>query len=320
MGVLFSREFSCSSNSSIHCNNNNKKNKAELVPQEKKLNSRIIWGREYHGIESSVYMLPKDNREIDRLHDQHFIAKELLGFNIMEEAFELLDFEKGKLRVLDICCGPATWLCEESLEHPNCHFAGIDMCNLWPQDIRPMNLHFAEANVLDGLPYADQSFDFIQIRFSELSFKTNEWSFILSEIKRVLKSGGCFQWVGVEMRVHMTKKDTAVKHLNDAFTSFCTMYQLEPSIGSNFHQLISQSQMEILQTEYRQIPLGWGGPIGNAYLHTFSDVLIGLAPWLKGFFNIDSQENYQSFIQNTQNAFVRSKSYIGLHAFLAKKQ
>jgi hypothetical protein len=44
-----------------------------------KPNQRIINGREYHSMESSAYMLPKDDCEIDRLHDEHFITKELLG-------------------------------------------------------------------------------------------------------------------------------------------------------------------------------------------------------------------------------------------------
>jgi hypothetical protein len=44
-----------------------------------KPSQRIINGREYHSTESSAYMLPKDDCEIDRLHDEHFITKELLG-------------------------------------------------------------------------------------------------------------------------------------------------------------------------------------------------------------------------------------------------
>lgn len=76
----------------------------------------------------------------------------------MSEALKVIDFQTGGLDILDVCCGPATWLCETSLEYPNCHFAGIDMCSLWPQVIRPVNLSFTEADVLQGLPYPDKSF------------------------------------------------------------------------------------------------------------------------------------------------------------------
>jgi ubiquinone/menaquinone biosynthesis C-methylase UbiE len=76
----------------------------------------------------------------------------------MVEALKSLDFQGGGLDILDVCCGPATWLCETSLEYPNCHFSGVDMCSLWPQVIRPVNLDFTEANILQGIPYPDKSF------------------------------------------------------------------------------------------------------------------------------------------------------------------
>ncbi|CAO3655878.1 unnamed protein product [Mucor fragilis] len=180
--------------------------KSNSVNEEKKApiksDKRIIYGRTYHAIESSSYMLPKDDKEIDRLHEEHFVTKELLGFNIMIEALKSLDFQNEGLEVLDVCCGPATWLCETSLEYPNCNFTGIDMCSLWPQVIRPVNLTFTEANVLQGIPYPDKTFDFVQMRFVVLAFRTNEWPFIISEIKRVLKDGGCFQCVELDMRVN----------------------------------------------------------------------------------------------------------------------
>ncbi|CAO3678510.1 unnamed protein product [Rhizopus stolonifer] len=311
MGSLFSRDFS----SSVH-----KKTKSDLGLQEKKSNSRILWGREYHNINNSAYMLPKDNKEIDRLHDQHFIIKELLGFNIMTEAFRLLDFEKKRLYVLDLCCGPATWLCEESLEYPNCHFTGIDMCSLWPQDIRPVNLQFTEADIIRGLPYPDQYFDFIQLKFAELSFRPNEWAFVVHEIERVLKDGGCFQWVDMDMRIHVTTEDTVIKSYNEAFESFCTSYQLNPSTGSKLCQFLTNEKMSVIQTEYREIPLGWGGLVGNAYLKTFVDFLEGLGPWLKESFNIEKEEDYQLLVQNTKDAFINSKAHINMYAFLVRKQ
>lgn len=76
----------------------------------------------------------------------------------MMEALKTLDFQNKNLQVLDLCCGPATWLCETSLEYPNCQFTGVDMCSLWPQIIRPVNLTFTEANILQGIPFPDKTF------------------------------------------------------------------------------------------------------------------------------------------------------------------
>lgn len=290
--------------------------------QEKKhamQQQRHINGRVYHATESSSYMLPRDDKEIDRLHDEHFVTKELLGFNIMAEALKSLDFQHG-IDILDVCCGPATWLCETSLDYPNCHFSGIDMCNVWPQVIRPVNLNFTEANILQGLPYPDKSFDFIQMRFVVLAFKTNEWPFVLSEIKRVLKDGGCFQCVELDMRI--TTSDPVAKTFTDAFDSLCNVSGIDASVGAKLDLLLTEGgsvDMKILQSEYREIPLGWGGPIGKAYMQTFLGTMDGLSPWLKQSLNITDHQDYVALMERTKHSFIQTKSFIGLYAFLVQK-
>ncbi|KAI8638698.1 S-adenosyl-L-methionine-dependent methyltransferase [Parasitella parasitica] len=297
--------------------------KTNSVSEEKKVpvikpDKRTIGGRTYHAVESSSYMLPKDDKEIDRLHEEHFVTKELLGFNIMIEALKRLDFQNDSLQVLDVCCGPATWLCETSLDYPSCRFTGIDMCSLWPQVIRPVNLTFTEANVLQGIPYPDKTFDFIQMRFVVLAFRLNEWPFIISEIKRVLKDGGCFQCVELDMRI-ITMDPTAIRYTK-AFEAFCASYGLDASAGAKLDLLLTEGGgMKILQSEYREIPLGWGGPIGNAYIQIFHGALDGLSPWLKRSLGIKENREYESLISKLKSALIQSNSFMGLYAFLVQK-
>ncbi|KAI8380338.1 S-adenosyl-L-methionine-dependent methyltransferase [Blakeslea trispora] len=284
-----------------------------IQPQQRVISERI-----YHNIESSSYMLPKDDKEIDRLHQEHFVTKELLGFNIMTDALKFLDFQNDQLNVLDICCGPATWLCETSLKYPNCKFIGVDMCSLWPQVIRPINLSFTEANVLQGLPYPDKSFDFIQLRFVLLAFKTSEWNFVLSEIMRVLKDGGLLQCIELDMKI--TTTDPIVKSFTEAFDSFCLSYDLDASLGAKLDIMLTEkNELQMIQSEYREIPLGWGGPIGEAYLQIFQDMLDGLEPWLKQSLHVVEDQSYQALMQKTKHSLVQSKSFMGLYAFLVLK-
>ncbi|KAI8360908.1 S-adenosyl-L-methionine-dependent methyltransferase [Choanephora cucurbitarum] len=290
----------------------------ELPNDKNQPQQRIISERIYHNIESSSYMLPKDDKEIDRLHQEHFVTKELLGFNIMTEAFKFLDFQNDQLNVLDVCCGPATWLCETSLEYPNSKFIGVDMCSLWPQIIKPVNLSFSEANVLQGIPYPDKSFDFIQLRFVLLAFKTGEWNFVLSEIMRVLKDGGLLQCIELDMKI--TTTDSVVKSFTEAFESFCSSFDLDVSLGAKLDiMLTKKSELKIIQSEYREVPLGWGGPVGEAYLQVFQDTLEGLEPWLKQSLHVVEDQGYQELMQKTKQSLVESKSFMGLYAFLVVK-
>ncbi|KAG0168137.1 hypothetical protein DFQ28_005340 [Apophysomyces sp. BC1034] len=284
-------------------------------------------GRDYHIEENSGYLLPNDDQEIDRLHEEHFVTKELLGCNIMAAGLKNLDFQAGGLSILDVCCGPATWLCETSLEYPDCHFSGVDMCSLWPQIIRPVNLSFTKANVLYGLPYPDKSFDFVQMRFVVLAFRTDEWPRVLSEIRRVLKDGGLFQCIDLDMRVTTDAAGSSTNERQDALRlgqlisqveSFCTSKRLDPTAGAKLDMWLGDAGMNILQSEYREIPIGWGGPIGEAYLHIFRGVLDGLAPWMKRDLKITDEE-YAHRMNQTAEYVVASKAFIGLYAFLTQK-
>ncbi|KAG1474076.1 hypothetical protein G6F56_000568 [Rhizopus delemar] len=120
--------------------------------------SVILNGRKYHGETSSVYWLPNDNQEMDRLIGQHFALKTLFGGNLPQEAFNYIDLENGA-KVLDLGCGPGTWIMDMATEHPNSDFTGIDMSDVFPSNIRPANVSFKLANVLDGLPFEDHTFD-----------------------------------------------------------------------------------------------------------------------------------------------------------------
>ena len=74
-----------------------------------------------------------------------------------DNSMDCLDFE-DKLEILDLCCGPATWLCGTCPKYPNCNFTGIDMSSNWPQSIRPANIRTKQANILKGLPFSDKTF------------------------------------------------------------------------------------------------------------------------------------------------------------------
>jgi hypothetical protein len=77
--------------------------------------------------------------------------------------------------------------------------------------------------------------------------------------------------------------------------------------------------MKILQSEYREVPLGWGGPIGDAYIQLFQGTLDGLAPWLKQSLNITDHQNYEILMNRTAHALARSNAFMGLYAFLVQK-
>ena len=71
------------------------------------------------------------------------------------------------------------------------HYVGIDMLPTFPKSTFPSNIEFFQHNFLEGLPYEDNTFDFIHMQFLSYDFTELQWgTFVYQELARVLKPGG----------------------------------------------------------------------------------------------------------------------------------
>ncbi|CEI87765.1 hypothetical protein RMCBS344292_02173 [Rhizopus microsporus] len=148
-------------------------------------------GRKSSHVSTTTYWFPNHNDELDRLSSQHFALKILFEGNISSHILNRLNMENSV--VLDLGCGPGTWLMDVATEFPGSQFYGIDIFDLFPSNIRPANVTFQVRDALEGLPFPDNTFDLVNLRMFIISIKANEWPLVLKEIYRVLKPGGFIQ-------------------------------------------------------------------------------------------------------------------------------
>src|SRR5439155_8552781 len=93
-------------------------------------------------------------------------------------------------------------------------FYGIDISAIFPTEILPSNVEFRQINVLNGLPWPDEYFDFVYQRFMILSFTMEQWNYVLKEFLRVTKKGG---WLELfETSTDMGPEPTSAKKICDA--------------------------------------------------------------------------------------------------------
>ncbi|RIA99735.1 S-adenosyl-L-methionine-dependent methyltransferase [Glomus cerebriforme] len=135
-----------------------------------------------------TYYLSNDIDDVDRQHMHHFFKKYIFQNNFSSPIEDKLFKEDCK--VLDVGCGPGTWLLDVSNTYSNAQFFGLDIEPLFPQEIKPKNLQFIEADIRKGLPFPDNEFDFIHMESMLLIFTKDQWNMVLSELIRVTKSGG----------------------------------------------------------------------------------------------------------------------------------
>jgi ubiquinone/menaquinone biosynthesis C-methylase UbiE len=92
----------------------------------------------------------------------------------------------------DVGCGTGRWVIEMARTFPGAQVVGLDIEPPQSGQILPPNARFVQANLLDGLPFADRSFDFTHQRLMVLAIPAAHWSAVVGELVRVTHPGG---WV-----------------------------------------------------------------------------------------------------------------------------
>lgn len=91
-------------------------------------------------------------------------------------------------------------------EYPNCTFYGCDIVNTVNRVLDLEKINFSYGNVVKGLPYPDNTFDFVHMRFFVLALRIDEWPLAVKEVIRVTKPGGFIQLSDVDGKVNRKKK------------------------------------------------------------------------------------------------------------------
>ncbi|CEP07777.1 hypothetical protein [Parasitella parasitica] len=151
-------------------------------------------GRTYHNENESRYLLPNDTEEIDRLKRQHNLMKVTLdGLYSVPLKRKL----KHGITVLDAGCGPGGWSLDMAAKYKNSQFHGVDMFEKqFPnKKDRLANTEFIEGNLVNRIPYPDNTFDYVYQRLLCMALTSQQWEDNLKEDLRVMKPGGYIELV-----------------------------------------------------------------------------------------------------------------------------
>ena len=129
------------------------------------------------------YLVPPHPREVDRLDLQHYALREAVGVNHLAPV-------AGPARILDAGCGTGQWGFEMCAELPAAVVVGLDLVAGKPG--WPAGYHRVRGNLLEGLPFADERFDFVHQRLLFLAIPLSRWPSVVAELVRVTRPGG---WV-----------------------------------------------------------------------------------------------------------------------------
>jgi SAM-dependent methyltransferase len=235
-------------------------------------NNKILYkyidGRKFINVDNCEYPLPTDDEEVNRLQLQHYLYRYAWGRNFSSPVEDLLCNSDGNVSVLDVGCGPATFLLEMASDYPQVNFTGIDISPVFPLHIKPSNIRFMQMNIINNnglcqLPFNDNTFDFVYLRSMGLSFKEDQWSSLLMELCRIMKHGSWIELMEHDVQFH-NEGEISTK-MNESIDSLLKSLSINPIISQHLPQLLSNTnQLMNLKRQQLLIPCGsWGGRLGD---------------------------------------------------------
>ncbi|CAG8742946.1 1273_t:CDS:2, partial [Racocetra fulgida] len=157
---------------------------------------KVIGGRNFLNHHEANYFQPSDGIEIERPMISHMLTRYIWQGNISAPVKEIL--ENGGVCVLDST------------------FVGIDIVpNNFPQEHdRTHNVGFLEHNVLNGIPFPSETFDYVHMALMFLAFTEDQYLKVIHELVRVTKHNG---WIEImEIEYKYINQGNSTKFVQDA--------------------------------------------------------------------------------------------------------
>ncbi|CEG64289.1 hypothetical protein CU097_007149 [Rhizopus azygosporus] len=274
--------------------------------------------REFHQIESSTYWLPKDDDEQMRLTGQHFAFKDMFGGNILRSVTEILDLTQ-ELSVLDVGCGPGVWSMDMITDYPNCRYEGCDMVDVVSQKPMPKQFTFNIGNVLDGLPYPDNTFDLVHLRLFTLALQYDEWPGVIKELLRVIKPGGLVQIMEADIETPKENKDAFCKAMT-ALTTVAKQRHQNPRIGKELERLLREAgNTKIVETKSAYVDTTTKSDTAKRIAWAWLELLKGAMPSLAPVLELKNHEEQQKFLKEVKHCMATTCGGFLMDAVIAQK-
>lgn len=201
------------------------------------------------------YLLPKDVLETQRLDFQFYLIRSILHGNYASPL-------RGEVAsILDVGCGTGRWAMEMARTFPGARVVGLDIEPPQSGQVLAPNTCFVQANLLDGLPFADRSFDFTHQRLLVLAIPAAHWPAVVGELVRVTRPGG---------RVELLEGGDIFFNAGPATQRFLAWWReasrargFDTSLMGRLGRLLLDAHVRDVQVRTLQVPIGkWGGHTG----------------------------------------------------------
>ena len=225
----------------------------EDAPREEE----FLWLEGRRHLKDLPYLMPTDQREIDRLDMQHYLIRYVMQCNYVAP----IQNPKG---ILDVGCGTGRWAQEIATQFPQAKVFGLDLRaeqNKLAETL-PGNYRFVKGNVLEELPFPDMTFDFVHQRFLHVAIPFQKWPHVIQELVRVTRIGGWIELAESDQIIH--NGGPAIQQLSQWALEWSRRRGIDPRVSAQLGTLLDTAGLQNRQNYRIDLPLGnWAGRIGT---------------------------------------------------------
>ncbi|KAI8974674.1 S-adenosyl-L-methionine-dependent methyltransferase [Pilobolus umbonatus] len=237
---------------------------------------QIIEGRRYNDEEDVAYLLPNDDDEADRIHQQHWIFRYALQCNYHSPIKQKL--QQG-ITVIDSGCGPATWTFEMAKNYPNSKIIGLDISFVFPEAIRPPNVDLKICNITKELPFDENSIGYIHHRFLVLALTKPDWEETLRNAYRVLAPGGYVELVEPNLD-RFENMGPLLTEFQGTVAAMLRKKGIITNLGDSLEGLLREAQFTHIQFVTKPLPMNHTNKVGTLWWQDFVHTFTNLRPML----------------------------------------
>ena len=142
-------------------------------------------------LDDAPYLLPKDAQEDERLRFQHYALHHAFGNHY------LAPLSPETKTILDVGSGTGIWVIDMAQQFPLAHIIGVDIALTSLPHTLPPTCLFAQADILQGLPFPTCQFDFTHQRLLVGAIPAPRWPEVVQELVRVTRPQGWIELLEV---------------------------------------------------------------------------------------------------------------------------
>ncbi|GER85075.1 hypothetical protein KTAU_37110 [Thermogemmatispora aurantia] len=248
-------------------------------------------------LQEQPYLLPKDLGEVNRLDFQHYVLRAILHGNYLAPI-------QQPRRILDVGCGTGQWAFELAQQFPQAEVIGLDLELVKASASPPPNYRFVQGDILHGLPFDNDSFDFVHQRLLFLAIPQAAWPAAVQELARVTAPGG---WIEL---VESSPAPQDLTPSGPATQEFCRLGGALAALrGLDAEGIVLRSLAHYLEkaglanVHYHpfDVPLGkWGGRLGSLMAMNLHEAWKAISAPTAARFSRSEQEILQLIEQASQ--------------------